>query len=56
MTCFAHSLDLTDLDLSNNLITTWETVLKIVDQLRRLKILWLKCVDFLLCGTNELCR
>ncbi|CAO3662689.1 unnamed protein product [Umbelopsis vinacea] len=33
--------NLTDLDLSNNLITTWETVLKIVDQLRRLKILWL---------------
>lgn len=41
-----HYTDLTDLDLSNNLIATWDIVLDILAQLLRLRILWLKYVQF----------
>jgi Leucine-rich repeat (LRR) protein len=38
-------LDLHDLDLSRNLISNWETVLNIISQLHKLRVLWLKFVD-----------
>ncbi|CAO3658769.1 unnamed protein product [Umbelopsis ramanniana] len=40
--------NLTDLDLSNNLIPTWDTVLDILAQLLRLRILWLNDMRLIL--------